>query len=663
MKRLLRRRDHDAEQQLIESALFDSEWYAAQTGIRERAVAARDYLRGGASPNPLFDGRTFKMLHPHKAGDGDPFLAYLTGRHYSAQVHPMFETARYLSAHPEALDHPDGPIGHYLTNPDPVACDFDPGPEGLGTWWLNALQQEAKYDAPPDADVLVQIADQPDWRELWWTLRSLRWQRANDPECVITVVLDPTDRFAHAVTRAAATIDDRVLVLAQPVGAGIRVSLKAGVVVNVGWLQPLLDRLSEPDIRAVSPLVLDERGVIRSAGLWADQQLLQGFAPQDADGIDQVAVPGLPDVCLATTGAGDHLGIAAAATVLAHRTRVPMGIGDLAEGDSHWVALKTCGFTDAELPISRIHEQPPQLRWAIKHSAPPGPRGWRWGDSHFADLLAQQLRLLGQQVVIDARPAFSRETAIHDDVNLVLRGEQVFRPIPDRINLAWVMYDADTVTGEELADFDRVYVASEPTAERWRSTWGGDVVTLLQATEPERFHPGLAPPDSGAQVLFVGNSRQTRRPLVLAAAEAGLPLTVYGQDWEPYLPASMIAGQFLPNDQVGAAYRAAHVVLCDHREDMRQWGFLANRLFDAVAAGARVISDDVPGIREVFGDAVQVARNGAELQRIVGDLSVFGDDSVRRARAEQVGREHSFAARAQTMLDDVLELRQRHGAL
>ncbi|HNN48882.1 MAG TPA: hypothetical protein PKM12_07895, partial [Marmoricola sp.] len=61
MKRLLRRRDHDAEQQLIESALFDSEWYAAQTGIRERAVAARDYLRGGASPNPLFDGRTFKM--------------------------------------------------------------------------------------------------------------------------------------------------------------------------------------------------------------------------------------------------------------------------------------------------------------------------------------------------------------------------------------------------------------------------------------------------------------------------------------------------------------------------------------------------------------------------------------------------------------------------
>ncbi len=85
---------------------------------------------------------------------------------------------------------------------------------------------------------------------------------------------------------------------------------------------------------------------------------------------------------------------------------------------------------------------------------------------------------------------------------------------------------------------------------------------------------------------------------------------------------------------------------------------MSNRLFDAVAAGARVISDDVPGIKETFGDSVQIARNGSDLRRLVSDLSVFGDDTARRAAAAQVAKEHSFAARARTLLDDVIKLRR-----
>lgn len=662
MKRLLRRAGRDDVRLMSEATLFDLDWYAAQTGITDRQAAARDCLDGGGSPNPLFDGATFKMLHPVRAGAGDPFLAYLRGRHFEAHVHPMFETARYLAAHPQAAEHPDGPIGHYLEHPDPVACDFDPGPAGLGAWWREEIQREPSYGEIPSDEVVVQISGDPDWRELWWTLRALRWQRANDPEYAIAVVLG-ADRFAHAVTRAAAAIDDRVVVLPEPVTAATVVSLKVGTIVNVGWLQPLLDRLADPQIRAVAPVILDERGVIRSAGVWGDNQLLQGFPLEDAVGVDQVAVPGISDVCWATRDGGEHLGVVAAATVLAHRTRVPLEIGDLAQGDSHWVALQACGFDEEGRPSISVAEQPPRLRWALKHCAPPGPRGWRWGDSHFADLLARQLRLLGQHVVIDARPAFERESTSYDDVNLVLRGEKPFQPVVGKVNLAWVMYDADTVTAAELADFDRVYVASEPGAAKWRQEWGLDVIPLLQATEPERFHPDLAAPDTGAELLFVGNSRQTRRPLVLAAAEAGLPLTVYGQDWEPYLPESMIAGQFLPNDRVGAAYRAAGVVLCDHRDDMRQEGFLANRLFDAVAAGARVISDDVPGLRAVFGDSVQVAHGAADLIRLTADLSVFGDDAQRRREAARIAGEHSFAARARTLLDAALELRRGDGTL
>jgi len=570
----------------------------------------------------------------------------------------MFETARYLSAHPDALDHPEGPIGHYLAHLDPVASDFQPGPEGLGAWWRSVIVEGAAYDEPVEADVVVQISPDPDWRELWWSLRALRWQRANDPESVISVVLDDDDRFAHAIARAAQAIDDRIVVLAERPDPVTVVLLKVGTIVNRGWLQPLLERLDSGDVRAVAPVVLDERGVIRSAGQWGDQQLFAGFALEDVAGIESVRVPAVSDVCLARRGEAERLAVEPAASVLAHRKRVALGIGDLAQGDSHQVAWLACGFTEAGVPQVKIDERPPRLRWALKHCSPPGPRGWRWGDSHFAELLAEQLRALGQHVVLDARPAFDRETNKYDDINLVLRGEQPLVPVPGKTNLAWVIYDADQVTKAELDGLDRVYVASQPCAQRWQQQWSIDAIALLQACEPSRFHPDLAEPDTGAQVLFVGNSRQSYRPLVMAAAEAGLPLTVYGQDWETYLPESMIAGQYLANDQVGAAYRAASVVLCDHRDDMRSGGFMSNRLFDAVAAGARVISDDVSGIKETFGDCVQIATGADDLRRLMADLSVFGDDAARRAAAAQVAKDHSFAARARTLLDDALELRR-----
>jgi spore maturation protein CgeB len=100
------------------------------------------------------------------------------------------------------------------------------------------------------------------------------------------------------------------------------------------------------------------------------------------------------------------------------------------------------------------------------------------------------------------------------------------------------------------------------------------------------------------------------------------------------------------------------VVLNDHWENMRTTGFLSNRLFDAVASGARVISDDVLGQEEVFGASVQVARTPDELRRLAtGDLDArFGDDASRLAAARVVARDHSFAVRAETLLTEAVAL-------
>lgn len=315
-------------------------------------------------------------------------------------------------------------------------------------------------------------------------------------------------------------------------------------------------------------------------------------------------------------------------------------------------------------PVGDVVEGRPPLRWAIKNAAPAGEAGEQWGDTHFARQLADALRRLGQEVRVDHRPDFHRDDAWRDDVVLVLRGRRAHPPACDQVNLLWMISHPDWLGEWEWLGYDVVYAASATWPETLTARTGTRCVPLLQCTDPEVFHPGLAEPDTGERLLFVGNSRNAYRPMVHWALEHDLPLGVYGSAWDGVVPDDRLRATYLPNDRVGAAYRSAGLVLNDHWDDMRAHGFLSNRLFDAVASGARVVTDDVAGLRDVFGPAVQVARSAAELAALAGLAGedrdrVFGDDAARRAQAAEVHRLHSFDARAGRLLDDAWQVIRR----
>jgi GT2 family glycosyltransferase len=316
---------------------------------------------------------------------------------------------------------------------------------------------------------------------------------------------------------------------------------------------------------------------------------------------------------------------------------------------------------EARLQISESS----RLRWAIKNPAPAGPGGERWGDTHFTASLARALREHGQEVVVDRRPEWDRATGRHDDVVLVLRGLVRHDPSPEQVSLLWVISHPDDVSPEEARGFDRVLAAGAPWAERRARDWAIPIEPLLQATDPALFHPDAGAPGSGDPVLFVGNSRRVLRPVVRDALAGGLPLSVYGDLWSGLVPDEVVRGRSIANDELAAAYRSAGVVLNDHHGDMGRGGFVSNRLFDAVASGARVITDpiiDAPGLVELFGPAVQVYETPEDLVRLAtlpDPDAVFGDEVVRRAAADRVRRDHSFAARAGRLVEVAHEARAR----
>ena len=307
----------------------------------------------------------------------------------------------------------------------------------------------------------------------------------------------------------------------------------------------------------------------------------------------------------------------------------------------------------------RFRRRPAPMSWSVVVAAPKGDAGEQWGDTWFARDLVDALTRAGEFARVVYRGGAAAEAREHDDVVIVLRGLRRFVPRRGHATwMLWVISHPELVEPDEPGQYDAVFAASE----HWHRAAEFDlpVTPLLQATNPQRFSPAAAEPDSGDEVLFVGSTRGEFRPAVRHALDAGVELSIYGVGWEEFLPVERIQGEFIPNPELPAAYAAAGVVLNDHWPDMAAEGFLSNRLFDAVACGSRVLSDEATGLVDVFGDSVVTYADADALTRILRSdwQTAFPDRGARVAAADRIAREHSFDARAKVLIERARELRR-----
>jgi hypothetical protein len=454
----------------------------------------------------------------------------------------------------------------------------------------------------------------------------------------------------HAVDDAAGCAG-----LALPAASGPVVAVRGADFALLGGLDPLCDHLAVTDLS----LRAHREGLGGTVLHPGSRFVSKGDpAPADADVVAALRVldqrhDGVPPGSAAAwTAAGfevDHY-------------RYDVLPGQPVGPDAHPVLAPRAVLRPLRPTVESVAESAPPLRWAIDLASPVGEAGLAWGDTHYGEALAAALRRRGQHVAVDARETRHRSSRDYDDVILVLRGLDLVAPRPGCVNLEWIISHPDLVTAEELAGYDAVFAASHSWSERVTSEWGVEVLPLLQATDPGLFHPGRAEFDTGADVLFVGNSRGVFRSSLRHATAAGIDVTVHGAGWSSMLPAEAVASRLVDNRDLGALYAAAGVVLNDHWEDMRLTGFVSNRLMDAAASGARVASDEIPGLdlTALFGGLVQTWRDERDLARIVRERdTLFPSGTARVRAAERVAAEHSFDARAEVLLDHAARLVRR----
>ena len=107
-----------------------------------------------------------------------------------------------------------------------------------------------------------------------------------------------------------------------------------------------------------------------------------------------------------------------------------------------------------------------------------------------------------------------------------------------------------------------------------------------------------------------------------------------------------------PNDELRKVYSSAKIVLCDHWDDMREHGFISNRIYDALACGATIVSDDVAGLATRFPGQVHTYVSANELRSLIDRQLV----SPASPCPPQAG--HTFITRVAELLECIGRHRQ-----
>lgn len=594
----------DATALVAGSRLFDERWYAGLCGesFDSRREAAAAWVRdpGDHSPHPLFEPRWLYPGGAWRRHAPDPLSYYLS------QVTLGDRPPR--SPHPRYA-HDLGPLEDWLTDHDPHELLPAPLPR--------AVDEAATEVRVPTDDLR----------------RAVRWLRhlhRSAPEARVVALTDRTD--VRRILDAVALDQPRVVVgdWSMPWGTPV-VSIDPDLEPpRWRWLAPLLAALDRPGVAAAQPLLLDESFLVTAP-------VLRGHPVSALEALDGAVLPqrfaGIEARLPHTDGSS---------VLVTSSWAVGSGAGAGSPPDEGWAPL------EERARRVEVIEGTPSLRWAIDIAAGAAPIGRRWGDWHFAASLATALRRLGQWVEIDHPETRGRATRAETDVVLTLRGLERVAPAPGATNLLWVISHPEDVTAAELAGFDRAFAASTTWAARHGAT------PLLQCTDATRFRPGTGVTDAGAGVLFVGNARGGMRPVVAAAREAGVGVTVIGTGWAEHGVAAV--ADRIANEDLPTAYSSAGVVLNDHHADMAAEGFVSNRVFDVLAVGGRLLTDPVAGLADVLaevGASSQPTWQGPDdLARLARPpYDAWPDEHERRAVAARVVAAHSFDARAATLLD------------
>lgn len=280
-----------------------------------------------------------------------------------------------------------------------------------------------------------------------------------------------------------------------------------------------------------------------------------------------------------------------------------------------------------------------------------------FGDLFTARELGAALEATGQEVAyLDLSSRAWRRRARSVDVIVALVDRFPLYEVPDRaVTVAWVRNWCERwLSRDWFGDYDHVFASSAAACDRIRQRSPIQPELLPLATNPQRFRPVEPDSELQADVVFVGSYWGVERDVASALpplAAAGLTVKVFGHGWDVVPGMRELSQGPIRYEDLARVYSSAKLVVDDSAPHTRQYGSVNARVFDALACGTLVATNDPAGAAALFGQDLPSWRDP-------DDLAAHADLAARQPdRAEALARplrqlvlaEHTYQRRAEVI--------------
>jgi glycosyltransferase involved in cell wall biosynthesis len=259
------------------------------------------------------------------------------------------------------------------------------------------------------------------------------------------------------------------------------------------------------------------------------------------------------------------------------------------------------------------------------------------GDLFTARGLGDALEKLGYRVVYFAeRPVYEWHVVSSKiDILLVLRHTFDIRPvlkIPGLLTAAWIRGYVDKWCEKPwFSQYDMVFATSSKALSHAcrfiaREKCLGE---LPLAADTSLFKPGPGTEPFESDIVFVGNLYAVQRQFVdNAELLKKIRFKFFGNLENPNHCLKAFNCGAIPHSRIPDIYNSAKIVLDDCTAMCKPWGCINSRTFEAMACGACVLSNEIPGLRAFFQDSIVTYKDAEDFDRKVHWL--LHDDHARK---------------------------------
>ncbi len=246
------------------------------------------------------------------------------------------------------------------------------------------------------------------------------------------------------------------------------------------------------------------------------------------------------------------------------------------------------------------------------------------GDYFTALGLGRELEKEGHQVVyFSERPVYEWLSPTSKiDVLLVFRHTYDPTPLkrfPGVVTIAWVRGYADKWRKMPwFKNYDGVIASSQKALDSVAAYTDPKkcLGVLMLAADTDLFAPGPERSHLKTDISFVGNLFEVEREFAKNfELPHGAEFRFYGKLENPKHPMSKYHCGVVPHRKVAEIYNSSKIVIEDCTPMCKPWGCINSRTFEAMATGACVVSNQTPGLEELFGNSIVVYKNDLDFKK------------------------------------------------